>query len=76
MPAEKTDWRTTATAIGGVVSVLLFAVGLFYTNDANRKQQQLGLDQQGLPFKGRSPTGSRPRLANWAKKARTSCLFA
>jgi len=31
-----------------MVSVLLVAAGLFYTNDANRKQQQLGLDQQKL----------------------------
>jgi pentapeptide repeat protein len=28
--------------------VLLVAAGLFYTNDANRKQQQLGVDQQKL----------------------------
>src|SRR4051812_29052896 len=46
--ANKADWRTTATAVGGIVSVLLVAVGLFYTNNANREQQRLGLDQQKL----------------------------
>jgi hypothetical protein len=45
-PADKADWRTSATAIGSIVSVLLVAVGLFYTNDANRKQQQLALQGQ------------------------------
>jgi hypothetical protein len=50
--ANKADWRTTATAVGGIVSVLLVAVGLFYTNNANREQQRLGLDQQKLAFQG------------------------
>jgi len=51
-PAKKPDWRTTATTVAGLVSVLLVAAGLFYTNDANRKQQQLGLDQQKLALQG------------------------
>jgi hypothetical protein len=42
----KPDWRTTATAVGSVLSVLLVAAGLFYTNDANRKQQGLAMQQQ------------------------------
>jgi hypothetical protein len=49
---SKSDWRTTATTIAGIVSVLLVAAGLFYTSDANRKQQQLGLDQQKLALQG------------------------
>jgi len=49
---KKPDRRTTATTIAGIVSVLLVAAGLFYTNDANRKQQQLGLDQQKLALQG------------------------
>ncbi|WP_436528546.1 pentapeptide repeat-containing protein [Actinoplanes sp. HUAS TT8] len=32
--------------------MLLVAAGLFYTNDANRKQQQLGLEQQKLALQG------------------------
>lgn len=51
-PAKTPDWRTTATTVAGLVSVLLVAAGLFYTNDANRKQQQLGLDQQKLALQG------------------------
>src|SRR5262249_53684388 len=35
------DWRQSATAIAGVLSVLLVAAGLFYSNEANRKQQDL-----------------------------------
>jgi hypothetical protein len=35
-----------------MVSVLLVAAGLFYTNDANRKQQQLGVDQQKVALRG------------------------
>jgi hypothetical protein len=35
------DWRQTVTALVGIVSVLLVAAGLFYTNAANRAQQQL-----------------------------------
>ncbi len=42
----KPDWRTSATAIGSIVSVLLVAAGLFYTNQANRKQQDLVTQQQ------------------------------
>jgi len=34
--------------------VLLVAAGLFYTNQANRKQQQLGLDQQKLALQGQA----------------------
>ncbi|WIN00211.1 pentapeptide repeat-containing protein [Actinoplanes oblitus] len=40
------------TTVAGLVSVLLVAAGLFYTNDANRKQQQLGLSQQKLALQG------------------------
>ena len=43
---RRADWRATATAVGGMLSVLLVAAGLFYTNDANRKQQQLGVQGQ------------------------------
>jgi hypothetical protein len=35
------DWRQTVTTLVGIVSVLLVAAGLFYTNAANRTQQQL-----------------------------------
>jgi uncharacterized protein YjbI with pentapeptide repeats len=35
------DWRQTATTLAGIVSVLLVAAGLFYTNAANRAQQRL-----------------------------------
>jgi hypothetical protein len=35
------DWRQNATAIAGILSVLLVAAGLFYSNEANRKQQDL-----------------------------------
>jgi hypothetical protein len=40
------DWTQTLTAIAGIVSVLLVAAGLFYTNDANRKQQDANRAQQ------------------------------
>ena len=40
------------TTIGGILSVLLVAAGLFYTNDANRNQQKLGLEQQKLALQG------------------------
>jgi len=46
------DWRTTATTIAGIASVLLVAIGLIYTNDANRKQQQLSLDQKQSALQG------------------------
>jgi hypothetical protein len=49
---KRSDWRTTATTLAGIVSVLLVAAGLFYTNEANRNQQQLGLDQQKLALQG------------------------
>jgi hypothetical protein len=42
----KPDWRTTTTAVAGLVSVLLVATGLFYTNQANRNQQQATLRGQ------------------------------
>lgn len=35
------DWRQTLTTLSGIASVLLVAVGLFYTNTANRSQRQL-----------------------------------
>ena len=35
------DWRQSATAIAGILSVLLVAAGLFYSNEASRKQQDL-----------------------------------
>ena len=48
-PARPTaDWRITATTLAGIVSVLLVAAGLFYTNQANREQQKLGIQQQEL----------------------------
>ncbi|WP_203841815.1 pentapeptide repeat-containing protein [Winogradskya humida] len=49
---NRPDWRTTATTIGGILSVLLVAAGLFYTNGANRQQQELGLQQQNLALQG------------------------
>lgn len=52
--APKQDWRATATTLAGILSVLLVAAGLFYTNQANRKQQQLGLDQQKLALQGQA----------------------
>jgi uncharacterized protein YjbI with pentapeptide repeats len=39
--AGQSDWRQTATTVAGIVSVLIVAAGLFYTNAANRAQQQL-----------------------------------
>jgi hypothetical protein len=47
-------WQQTATTLAGILSVLLVAVGLFYTNLANRKQQQLGLEQQLLALQGQA----------------------
>jgi hypothetical protein len=35
------DWRQTVTTLVGILSVLLVAAGLFYTNAANRAQQKL-----------------------------------
>ncbi|MFG3685460.1 pentapeptide repeat-containing protein [Micromonospora sp. NPDC047740] len=35
------DWKQTATTLASILSVLLVAAGLFYTNEANRKQQEL-----------------------------------
>ncbi|GAA3290673.1 pentapeptide repeat-containing protein [Dactylosporangium vinaceum] len=46
------DWRQTLTAIAGTISVLLVAVGLFYTNDANRRQQEANRAQQALAERG------------------------
>jgi hypothetical protein len=48
------DWRATAAAIGGIFSVLLVAAGLFYTNDANRKQQKLSLGQFQVALQGQA----------------------
>ena len=38
---SKPDWRQTITALVGIVSVLLVALGLLYTNAANRAQENL-----------------------------------
>lgn len=38
---EGSDWRQTVTTLAGIVSVLLVALGLFLTNAANRRQQQI-----------------------------------
>ncbi len=35
------DWHQTVTTLVGIISVLLVAAGLFYTNAANRAQQKL-----------------------------------
>jgi uncharacterized protein YjbI with pentapeptide repeats len=35
------DWHQTVTALVGIISVLLVAAGLFYTNAQNRAQQKL-----------------------------------
>jgi len=40
------------TTIAGIVSVLLVAVGLFYTNEANRNQQAVAVAQQKLAERG------------------------
>ncbi|MGE6955061.1 pentapeptide repeat-containing protein, partial [Staphylococcus capitis] len=46
-PAEaKPKWHDTVTSLAGMVSVVLVAAGLFYTNQANRSQQQLATQQQ------------------------------
>ncbi|WP_238010733.1 pentapeptide repeat-containing protein [Dactylosporangium sp. AC04546] len=42
------------TSIAGIVSVLLVAAGLFYTNEANRKQQELNRAQQALAERGQA----------------------
>lgn len=39
--ARGSDWRQTVTTLVGIISVLLVAAGLFYTNAANRAQQNL-----------------------------------
>jgi Pentapeptide repeats (8 copies) len=38
---SKSDWRQTITTFAGIISVLLVALGLFYTNSANRAQDNL-----------------------------------
>jgi hypothetical protein len=48
----KPDWRTSATAVGSIVSVLLVAAGLFYTNDANRQQQEVAIQQEHVAIQG------------------------
>ena len=52
----RADWWQRGTAIGGLVSVLLVAVGLYLTNDFNRDQYRLQQDsarqQQDLALKG------------------------
>ncbi|MER7280616.1 pentapeptide repeat-containing protein [Dactylosporangium sp. NPDC000244] len=40
------------TAFAGIVSLLLVAAGLFYTNDANRRQQQANRDQLKVAEQG------------------------
>jgi pentapeptide repeat protein len=52
--AQGKDWRATVAAVGGILSILLVAAGLFYTNDANRKQQKLGLDQYKFALQGQA----------------------
>lgn len=39
--ARGSDWHQTVTTLVGIISVLLVAAGLFYTNAANRAQQKL-----------------------------------
>jgi uncharacterized protein YjbI with pentapeptide repeats len=46
------DWPQTLTAFAGIVSVLLVAAGLIYTNDANRKQQQATQNQTKITEQG------------------------
>ena len=52
---QHADWWQRGTAIGGLASVLLVAVGLYLTNDFNRDQLQLQRDssnaQQDLALK-------------------------
>ncbi|MFD0746468.1 pentapeptide repeat-containing protein [Phytohabitans flavus] len=43
---QRPHWSQTATALAGVVSVLLVAAGLYYTNEANRAQQDLNTQGQ------------------------------
>lgn len=50
----KPDWRGTATAVAGIVSVLLVAAGLFYTNQANRAEQQANRRQQDATLQGQA----------------------
>jgi len=38
---KRSDWPQFVTTITSIASVLLVAIGLFYTNDQNRKQQEL-----------------------------------
>jgi uncharacterized protein YjbI with pentapeptide repeats len=40
-PGTESGWRQTITTLLSIVSVLLVALGLFYTNAANRAQQQI-----------------------------------
>jgi hypothetical protein len=46
------DWRQNVTTIAGIVSVLLVAAGLFYTNAANREEQQATREQLHLAQQG------------------------
>ncbi|WKU07262.1 pentapeptide repeat-containing protein [Micromonospora sp. HUAS LYJ1] len=39
------DWRQTLTTLGGIVSVLLVAIGLFFTNAANRAETMASREQ-------------------------------
>jgi hypothetical protein len=48
----RSDWRQALTAFAGILSVLLVAAGLIYTNDANRKQQQATQDQIKIAEQG------------------------
>lgn len=38
---RRSDWQQTVTTLVGIISVLLVAAGLWYTNAANRAQQKL-----------------------------------
>lgn len=38
---QRTDWPQIGATLTSIASVLLVALGLFYTNDQNRKQQEL-----------------------------------
>ncbi|WP_433363050.1 pentapeptide repeat-containing protein [Actinoplanes sp. CA-142083] len=55
-PAPRPDWWQRGAAIGGLVSVLLVAVGLYLTNSFNRDQLSLQRkttqEQQDLALKG------------------------
>jgi hypothetical protein len=66
------DWRQTLTSVAGIVSVLLVAAGLFYTNEANRKQQEANQAQQALAERGQVTERLAARLIRSDRKARTS----